>query len=936
METNNIDKYFKKLSDNEKPKDFSGMENVWDKVEERLDGKEEKRIVPFWKYAGIAAALLLFVTIGTFIWKDSKTTVEPIVKDSVVTIDKEKIEETFNDSVKPKTENEVVIHRKDTVRTKTVQSKAEEVFAIVEPDIKEDLIAFSEEEVFKEKDSKTQTGLRYIKSVKQADIATLEANENNLKKEHQVLTDNVTAYNMIVARLEAQEKAERTITGTVTESGLPLPGASVVVAGTVRGTQTDLDGKYSIKAKKDEVLEFSYIGMRKQQITVGASDVINVQMQEDNMTLSEVVVVGYGRPSKKESRASSVVRKEEIREKVIENKNIKTESDNLSYYRGNIYRDGDKKTTNSGFVESLQGQVAGVNIASGSGRPGASEKIGIRGATPSLMYQQEPLYILDGMPISSDKFKKINPKDIGSIQILKDASATSLYGSRGVNGVILIQSQKDLKKRGKMTGDSIRIDDINKMFPPVEVDAESYESFEENPFESAFASPVSTFSIDVDNASYTNIRRFINNGQTVPKDAVRIEEMINFFKYDYPQPKDQHPFSINTEYSDAPWNSNHKLLKIGLKGKEIPAEKLPKSNFVFLVDVSGSMSAANKLPLLQASMKVLLEELRNDDRVSIVYYANNVGVLLEPTKASEKQKIIDVVDKMRASGGTSGGAGLELAYQMAEKHFVKGGNNRIILATDGDFNIGKSSDKEMEELIEEKRKSGVFLTCLGFGMGNYKDSKMMTLSKKGNGNYAYIDNIQEANRFLGKEFKGSMFAIAKDVKIQIEFNPKHVQAYRLVGYETRKLRNEDFTNDAIDAGELGSGHTVTALYEIIPTGIKSSFYEHQTNLKYTQTVQINEAYQDELATVKFRYKKPDGDVSTEMVHPILNRQTGLDKASKDFKFAAAVAWFGLKLRDSKLIGNKDKKAIVKLAREGIQNDTDGYKVEFVRLAESVK
>src|SRR5690606_3508944 len=299
-------------------------------------------------------------------------------------------------------------------------------------------------------------------------------------------------------------------------------------------------------------------------------------------------------------------------------------------------------------------------------------------------------------------------------------------------------------------------------------DSESYESFQENPFESAKSNPVSTFSIDVDNASYTNIRRFINNGQTVPKDAVRIEEMINFFKYDYAQPKRKHPFAIHTEYSDAPWNPNHKLLRIALKGEEIPTDKLPKSNFVFLVDVSGSMDSPNKLPLLKSSMKVLLDELRDDDRVSIVYYANGTGVLLEPTKASDKKKIVDAIDNMRAGGGTSGAAGLGLAYEMAEKHFVKNGNNRIILATDGDFNIGKSSDEEMQELIEEKRKSGVYLTCLGFGMGNYKDSKLMTLSKKGNGNYAYIDNMQEANRFLSKEFKGSMFAIAKDVKIQIE------------------------------------------------------------------------------------------------------------------------------------------------------------------------
>ncbi len=466
-------------------------------------------------------------------------------------------------------------------------------------------------------------------------------------------------------------------------------------------------------------------------------------------------------------------------------------------------------------------------------------------------------------------------------------------------------------------------------------DTESYENFVENQFESAVSNPVSTFSIDVDNASYTNIRRFLNNGQAVPKDAVRIEEMINFFKYDYAQPTGKHPFAIHTEYSDAPWNKKHKLLRIALKGKEIPTDKLPKSNFVFLVDISGSMSNYNKLPLLKSSMKVLLDELRPDDRVSIVYYASGVGVLLEPTRAANKQKIIHAIDNMSAGGGTSGEAGLELAYKMAEKNFIKNGNNRIILATDGDFNIGKSTDEDMQKLIEEKRKTGVYLTCLGFGMGNYKDSKLMTLSEKGNGNYAYIDNIQEANRFLGKEFKGSMFAIAKDVKIQIEFNPKHVQSYRLIGYESRKLRNEDFTNDAIDAGELGSGHTVTALYEVIPVGVESRFFTPSSELKYSQNI-VSDIFHNELATVKFRYKKPGQEKSIEMVETVKNKRVALNRSSKDFRFATAVAWFGLKLRDSQLITDKESKNIADLAKQGLQNDDDGYKAEFIRLVKSTR
>ncbi|GAA4775591.1 MULTISPECIES: vWA domain-containing protein [Flavobacterium] len=471
---------------------------------------------------------------------------------------------------------------------------------------------------------------------------------------------------------------------------------------------------------------------------------------------------------------------------------------------------------------------------------------------------------------------------------------------------------------------------------PISNSNEDYGVFVENEFESPKQSPLSTFSIDVDNASYTNIRRFINNGQQVPKDAVRVEEMMNFFKYQYPQPKGEHPFSITTNYSDCPWNPKNKLVRIGLQGKNIPTENLPNSNFVFLIDVSGSMSDENKLPLLKQSMKILVNELRPEDKVSIVVYAGAAGLVLPPTAGNKKETIINALDQLQAGGSTAGGEGINLAYKIAMENFIKNGNNRVILATDGDFNVGASSDNDMERLIEEKRKSGVFLTCLGYGMGNYKDSKMETLANKGNGNYAYIDNIQEANRFLSKEFKGSMFAIAKDVKIQIEFNPKHVQSYRLIGYENRKLRAEDFTNDAIDAGELGSGHTVTALYEIIPTGVKSDFFKEPTDLKYSQPKSSENSYNDELATIKFRYKKPDGDKSIEMVEVIDNKPQTFEAASGDFKFTTAVAWLGLKLRDSKLIENKSSDDIKNLAKQGLQNDSDGYRAEFIRLIENVR
>ncbi|WP_363319836.1 VWA domain-containing protein [Flavobacterium sp.] len=462
--------------------------------------------------------------------------------------------------------------------------------------------------------------------------------------------------------------------------------------------------------------------------------------------------------------------------------------------------------------------------------------------------------------------------------------------------------------------------------------AESYATLIENPFESPKTAPLSTFFIDVDNASYTNIRRFINNGQPVPKDAVRVEEMINFFKYNYPQPQNQHPFSINTEYSESPWNGKHKLLKIGLQGKDVLITNLPASNLVFLIDVSGSMTDENKLPLLKESMKILVKELRSIDKVSIVVYAGAAGVVLEPTSGDAKEKIIDAFDDLTVGGSTAGGEGIQLAYKLAQQNFIKEGNNRIILATDGDFNVGASSDDDMEDLIEEKRKSGIFLTVLGYGMGNYKDSKMEILADKGNGNYAYIDTMQEATRFLGKEFKGSMFAIAKDVKIQVEFNPKQVQAYRLIGYENRMLKAEDFKNDAIDAGELGSGHTVTALYEVIPVGVESDYL--LSDLKYTKVDNAESAYNGELATIKFRYKKPADDKSIEMVDVIADKAITLEKSSDDFKFSAAVAWFGLKLRDSKLISNSNKEAIRSLAKSGIAFDGDGYRSEFVRLIEA--
>ncbi|KAF2509196.1 DUF3520 domain-containing protein [Flavobacterium zhairuonense] len=704
---------------------------------------------------------------------------------------------------------------------------------------------------------------------------------------------------------------ERTITGIVSDKHQqPLPGVSIYIQNTKISATTDFDGKYSIQAKTGDMLVFSFIGYETQKQKVQNSNTINIRLNEYSQSLNEVVVVGYGTSeSTSDYSARSYERAERRREK--------------------------KEAKQASQAVALQGKIAGLQVQSNMNYSVApSQGFKSPRESPSLSPKNEPLYIIDGVPAKANQMAKINPNDIQDLKVLKDDAATSVYGSKASNGVVVISTKNEIYKN--LT--EKELDKKLNIIPiPTQPTQEDYDAFVENAFESPKTAPLSTFSIDVDNASYTNIRRFLNNGQQVPKDAVRVEEMVNFFKYTYPQPKNEHPFSINTEVSDSPWNSNTKILKIGLQGKNIPTSDLPASNLVFLIDVSGSMSDMNKLPLLKQSLKILVNELRAKDKVAIVVYAGAAGMVLPPTSGDEKKTIIEALDKLQSGGSTAGGAGIELAYKTATENFIKGGNNRVILATDGDFNVGSASNSDMEKLIEEKRKTGVFLTCLGYGMGNYKDSKMEILADKGNGNYAYIDNIQEANRFLGKEFKGSMFAIAKDVKIQIEFNPKQVQAYRLIGYENRKLRPEDFKNDAIDAGELGSNHTVTALYEIIPTGVKSNYLAEQPDdLKYTKTEPNSNNYSNELATIKFRYKKPDGDKSIEMVQVIENKSVVLDKASDDMKFSSAVAWFGLKLRDSKLIADKSNEEIVKLAKQGNSNDGEGYKAEFIRLVETSK
>jgi Ca-activated chloride channel homolog len=468
----------------------------------------------------------------------------------------------------------------------------------------------------------------------------------------------------------------------------------------------------------------------------------------------------------------------------------------------------------------------------------------------------------------------------------------------------------------------------------VEHNTEEYDGIDENIFHEALKNPLSTFSIDVDAASYSNVRRFINNGQRPPKDAVRIEEMINYFDYNFEGPKDEHPFAIHTEISSAPWNKKHKLVQIGLQGKRVNEKELPPSNIVFLIDVSGSMIAPNKLPLVKTSLAMLVKQLRDKDYVSMVVYAGAAGVVLDPTPGSENKKIMRALERLEAGGSTAGGAGIKLAYALAKANFKEGGNNRVILCTDGDFNVGVSSNSEMEELIEEKREDGIFLTVLGYGMGNYKDSKLEILSDKGNGNYAYIDNLSEARKVLVTEFGGTLFTIAKDVKLQIEFNPAKVKAYRLIGYENRMLKSEDFNNDKKDAGELGSGHTVTALYEIIPTGVESEFFKVD-DLKYQSTKVTTDANEtNELMTIKFRYKKPDAAESKLIVHPLLDSNTELSNTSDNFRWSASVAAFGMLLRDSEYVKKFSYEDVVTLAQNAKGEDEEGYRSEFIKMAKS--
>lgn len=535
----------------------------------------------------------------------------------------------------------------------------------------------------------------------------------------------------------------------------------------------------------------------------------------------------------------------------------------------------------------------------------------------------------------------VNPEDkVLVFSYVGYATVEQRIGDRSIINVTLKQEISELQEL-IVTGYGNKMDMASKAAPMTvgaahgwrDFNTEGYASINENGYKNVKNNPLSTFSIDVDNASYSNIRRFINSGQLPPADAVRIEEMINYFKYEYPEPRGEHPFSVSAELAVCPWNQKHQLFQVGLRGISIDKTSLPPSNLVFLIDVSGSMSSLNKLPLLKSAFGLLVNELRTEDHVAIVVYAGAAGLVLESTPGNKKELIMRAIDNLEAGGSTAGGAGLKLAYREAEKNFVKGGNNRIILATDGDFNVGESSNGGMERLVEEQRELGVFITVLGFGMGNYKDDKMEIIADKGNGNYSYIDNLQEARRVLVREFGGTLFTIAKDVKFQLEFNPAKVDSYRLIGYENRLLNDEDFNDDTKDAGEMGSGHMVTALYEIVPAG-SGERIPSVDPLKYQVSRDIQDS--DEVLTIKVRYKKPDGKTSMLLEKPVKDYGEEIEDASENLRFAAAVIEFGMILRESEFKGTSTLESAAKLAVSSRGEDEEGYRAEMIRLISTVK
>lgn len=668
--------------------------------------------------------------------------------------------------------------------------------------------------------------------------------------------------------------ATRTISGRVTDArGQGLPGVTVQVKNTTLGVNTDASGRFELRnvPAKSKRLVVSFVGYTTREVAVpAAGQPLVVVLRESQQPLSEVVVT-----------------------KVLQRKaaGAKPHRDKLPGRRQEM-PDQDELKEKAVATQAVQGsgQAPDLSDLSGEGNQPVQEVI-------------------------EDK----------TYTFAKPAAPRALRGR--VSGIAIRGVASAARLAPPVVG-------YNQQVLPARPEAgagDIYAKIEENAFRPVGKEPLSTFSLDVDNASYTNVRRFLNEGQLPPRDAVRVEEMLNYFRYQLPAPaaSSPDPVRISAELSECPWALGHQLARIGIQAKNIETANLPPANLVFLVDVSGSMNEADKLPLVQAGLKLLVRQLRPQDHVALVAYAGAAGLVLPPTAGNRQQEILDAIDRLQAGGSTAGGAGLRLAYSVAQQNFRKEGNNRVILATDGDFNVGESSDEAMEQLIVQQRETGVFLTVLGCGRGNLRDSRMELLADKGNGNYAYLDNLDEARRTLVAQFGGTLFTVAKDVKLQVEFNPARVASYRLIGYENRLLANEDFNNDRKDAGELGAGHTVTALYELVPLGASNPLID---KLKYApQNVLSPAGPAAEVLTVKLRYKQPQGNTSQLLSQPLAGAAVPIAQASADQQFAAAVAEFGLLLRQSEQRGTATWATAARLAQAGRGPDADGYRAELTRL-----
>jgi len=590
------------------------------------------------------------------------------------------------------------------------------------------------------------------------------------------------------------------------------------------------------------------------------------------------------------------------------------------------------------------GRISG-HVRDAAGAPVARARITVIGTRLGATSDPNGAYLIESVPVGAYTIRAeipgAGPAEVHGIRVVTGGTtiadlvlppSPAVVNEVAASPPIAVDQLAAKSARGRAMGYVARDDEAYRVRREP-WNTEEYGHKDENPFLAVSAHPLSTFSIDVDRASYSNVRRFLLDGQAPPTDAVRIEELVNYFPYDYAEPTGDDPVAIHTEVAPAPWRPQHRLLRIGLQAQRIDTRGLPPSNLVFLIDVSGSMDEPNKLPLVKASLTMLVNTLRPADRVAIVVYAGSAGLVLSSTSGDEKAKILEAIDRLEAGGSTAGGAGIKRAYDEAVANFIRGGNNRVILATDGDFNVGVSSDGELIRLIEDRRKTGVFLTVLGFGMGNLKDSKMEQLADHGNGNYAYIDNLLEAKKTLVHELGGTLFTVAKDVKVQVEFNPAQVRAYRLIGYENRLLADEDFADDAKDAGEMGAGHSVTALYEIVPVGVETDVTIRVPDSLRYQTVRGPRGGGQELGFVKVRYKQPDGDRSRLLTHPV-SSEAGTPSA--EFRFQTAVAQFGLLLKGSAYRGSASYEAVIAAARASLGADPEGYRAEFVRLAQTAQ